>query len=271
MKAKINGVSYEYEVTGSGDPLLLLHGFTGNMDMWRPFLPSWSRKFQVITVDLLGHGKTDSPREAERFQIEQAAHDLVCLLEQLGIERAHILGYSMGGRLAITLACLYPERVSSLLLENCTAGLETQEERTERIAKDETLASFIEQHGVPAFVEKWENIPLFASQKQLPREVQEAIREQRLQNYAFGLANSLRGMGTGKQPSWWEALKSLKMPVLLLSGEYDEKFFRILSRMKKLIPNAKLVQISGAGHAIHVEQHEKFDTIVMGFLQNLNT
>ncbi|WP_028399697.1 2-succinyl-6-hydroxy-2,4-cyclohexadiene-1-carboxylate synthase [Ectobacillus panaciterrae] len=269
MKIDLNGVLYEYEAAGEGEPLLLLHGFTGSMDTWRPFLASWSREYQVIMVDLLGHGKTESPASTKRFRIEQAACDLVSLLERLEIEKVHVLGYSMGGRLALSFACLYPERVNSLLLENCTAGLVSEEERAARVQQDQALASFIEQKGIPAFIEKWENISLFASQKQLPDETQEATRKQRLQNSPVGLANSLRGMGTGRQPSWWNELHELTMPVLLISGEYDEKFFRILSRMKELIPRADLVQISGAGHAIHVEQPEKFDTIVRGFLQNL--
>ncbi|MFD3448694.1 2-succinyl-6-hydroxy-2,4-cyclohexadiene-1-carboxylate synthase [Microbacteriaceae bacterium 4G12] len=268
MKAVLNGVSYEYEVIGSGEPLLLLHGFTGSKETWRRFLPSWSQQFQIITVDLIGHGETDRPDDPKRYRIEKVAEDIVQLLTKLHVQKAHVLGYSMGGRLAITLACLYPEYVQSLLLENCIAGLESEQERIERMQKDEELAAYIEQHGIQAFINRWENIPLFATQKTLPEVVQEQTRKQRLRNDAKGLANSLRGMGTGAQPSWWRELKKLEMPILLISGEYDEKFWHILSRMKNEFPRAELVQISEAGHAIHVEQPEKFDTIVSGFLQH---
>jgi 2-succinyl-6-hydroxy-2,4-cyclohexadiene-1-carboxylate synthase len=123
------------------------------------------------------------------------------------------------------------------------------------------------EHGLEAFVERWENIPLFASQQQLPYSVREQMRQQRLQNNPLGLANSLRGMGTGMQPSWWSSLHRLCMPVLLLGGEYDEKFLRILQCMEQRLPNAEFVQVSGAGHTIHVEQPEKFDTIVRSFFQ----
>lgn len=269
MKVTLQGVSYEYEVVGSGQPLLLLHGFTGSMETWRSFIPSWSARFQVIVVDLVGHGKTESPEDATHYDIRNAALQMKELLDYLRIEKAHILGYSMGGRLAITMACLYPEYVHSLLLENCTAGLENEEDRKERREKDERLADKIEREGIESFVSMWENIPLFETQKHLAKNVQEAVRKERLANNPKGLANSLRGMGTGAQPSWWDELHNLKMPVLLMNGEYDEKFFRILKNIEKCVSDVKFIKIDGAGHAIHVEQPEKFDTIVKGFLQTM--
>ncbi len=268
MRIKLGDMQYEYEITGSSDALLLLHGFTGSKDAWRRFLPSWSRDLQVITVDLPGHGKTDSPNDWARYSIEQTAADMIALLDALKVKQAHVLGYSMGGRLAITIASLYAERVQSLVLESCTPGLEGEEEREERKRQDQQQADFIIEHGIEAFVERWENISLFASQQQLPYSVREQMRQQRLQNNPLGLANSLRGMGTGMQPSWWSSLHRLYMPVLLLGGEYDEKFLRILQRMEQQLPNAEFVQVSGAGHTIHVEQPEKFDTIVRSFFQS---
>ncbi|PIE94383.1 2-succinyl-6-hydroxy-2,4-cyclohexadiene-1-carboxylate synthase [Bacillus fungorum] len=269
MNVTLQGVSYEYEVVGSGEPLLLLHGFTGSMETWRSFVPSWSEQFQVILVDIVGHGKTESPEDVTHYDIRNAAVQMKELLEYLHIEKAHILGYSMGGRLAITMACLYPEYVRSLLLENCTAGLEREEDRKERREKDERIAHKIEREGIRSFVLMWENIPLFETQKSLAQNVQEAVRKERLANNPKGLANSLRGMGTGAQPSWWDELHNLKMPVLLMNGEYDKKFFRILKNIEKCISHAKFVKIDGAGHAIHVEQPEKFDTIVKGFLKTM--
>ncbi|MED1411787.1 MULTISPECIES: 2-succinyl-6-hydroxy-2,4-cyclohexadiene-1-carboxylate synthase [Bacillus] len=269
MKVTLQGVTYEYGVVGSGEPLLLLHGFTGSMETWRSFIPSWSEQFQVILVDLVGHGKTESPEDVTHYDIQNVALQMKELLEHLHIEKAHILGYSMGGRLAITMACLYPEYVRSLLLENCTAGLKSAEERKERRERDERLADKIEQEGIESFVSMWENIPLFETQKRLSQNVKEDVRKERLANNPKGLANSLRGMGTGAQPSWWNELQNLKIPVLLLNGESDEKFFRLLKNIEKCISHAKFVKIDGAGHAIHVEQPEKFDTIVKGFLKTM--
>lgn len=129
------------------------------------------------------------------YDIRNAALQMKELLDYLHIEKAHILGYSMGGRLAITMACLYPEYVRSLLLENCTAGLESKDERKERCEKDERLAQKIEREGIESFVSMWESIPLFETQKRLAQNVQEAVRKNDLLTIKR-TANSLRGMGT---------------------------------------------------------------------------
>lgn len=266
MRISIRGVSYYVEVVGEGEPLLLLHGFTGSVQTWKPFISDWKQR-TLVMVDIIGHGKTDCPDEVERYGIESVAADLHELLDQLHMDNAHVLGYSMGGRLALTFAIRYPHRVKTLILESSSPGLKTEEERMVRIRSDEALAAEIVQHGVVAFIEKWEQLPLFATQKRLPREMQEQIRRERLGHSAKGLANSLRGMGTGKQPSWWEQLNSLPIPTLLLCGEWDEKFCQIALEMNERLPNAQLTKISCAGHAIHVEQPKIFAKIVNEFIE----
>ena len=130
------------------------------METWRSFISSWSEQFQVIVVDLVGHGKTESPEDVAHYDIRNVALQMKELLDYLHIEKAHILGYSMGGRLAITMACLYPDYVHSLLLENCTAGFENEADRKERREKDDRLADKIEREDIESFVSMWENIPL---------------------------------------------------------------------------------------------------------------
>src|SRR5690606_32796090 len=112
--------------------------------------------------------------------------------------------------------------------------------------------------GIEKFVDYWENIPLFKTQKNINILAREQIRQQRLANNPIGLANSLKGMGTGAQPSYWDELAALDMPVLLLCGELDSKFCRISKEMQLLIKNADLVEVNEVGHAIHVEDPKKF-------------
>ena len=107
------------------------------------------------------------------------------------------------------------------------------------------------------------------SQKSLPIHKQEEIREQRLQNSVIGLCNSLIGMGTGAQPSWWSHLHKLEADTLLVTGGLDQKFCFIAEEMVKEIKNVEWVKVDGCGHAIHVEEPEKFGTIVSRFLKNL--
>lgn len=270
MIVSINGLDLNVEIEGEGSPLLLLHGFTGSWRTWKPFIPLWSKHHQLIMVDIIGHGASASPEELEHYYMDLAVQDLTEILNQLKIEKAHLLGYSLGGRLALTLALQQPNRIQSLILESSSPGLATAEERRERMIRDEALAKRIELEGLDHFVQYWENIPLFTTQKRLPVEVQQNIRNQRLKNNIMGLANSLRGMGTGAQESNWGKLGDLLLPVLLLVGDQDQKFSQIGQRMRKLFPAAKLTTLSNAGHATHVEQPEIFGKLVLDYLNMID-
>lgn len=252
----IDDVTYHITAQGTGPSLLLLHGFTGSGESWAAHLPDLTRQFRVLTVDLLGHGQTDAPVDPARYAMPQAAEDLARLLAAVTGEGVHLLGYSMGGRLALYMALAYPELVRSLWLESASPGLATEEERQARIRQDEALAQRIEAEGMQAFVDYWEGIPLFASQASLPGTVRDRLRRQRLTNRAVGLANSLRGMGTGSQPNLWPRLGKLTLPVHLLAGALDAKFVAINRQMAAAIPHATLTIAPAAGHTVHLERPE---------------
>jgi 2-succinyl-6-hydroxy-2,4-cyclohexadiene-1-carboxylate synthase len=262
----INGVHYNFEEAGEGPPLVLLHGFTGSGATWEANLPALQPYFQVITIDLPGHGASDAPVDPWCYSIEQTAAAIAAILDSLKIAKAAVLGYSMGGRIALYFAVHYPARVERLILESASPGLLTGQGRADRAASDEALAGFIKQKGLVAFVDHWEKLPLFASQANLPVEVRAALRRQRLQNRPTGLANSLRGIGTGQQPSLWENLAGLSCPALLLTGELDPKFKAIGQQMQARLPAARLEIIAGAGHTIHLEKPREFENLVKGFL-----
>jgi 2-succinyl-6-hydroxy-2,4-cyclohexadiene-1-carboxylate synthase len=267
MIFSINGVQYHVEIKGEGPPLVLLHGFTGDGSTWGSVLP-YLKDYQTIAVDLLGHGKTDSPETPERYRIERAIDDLERLLQKLNYNEVYLLGYSMGGRLALGFTAAYPNRVKTLILESSSPGLKTEEERNQRYAGDQKLADMILSRGMRYFVDYWEDIPLFSSQKSLSSDIKEKIRNNRLSQNPLGLANSLKGMGTGRQPSYWKGLKYLSMDMLFIAGELDSKFCRIAEAMEKDAENSSVVIVQGTGHALHVEEPEKFGTIVSEFLKN---
>lgn len=268
MIVNVNEVYYHVKVYGQGDPLLMLHGFTGDITTWNSFQPKLSNQFQLILIDILGHGKTDSPIDENRYQIERVAEDIKEILIQLSVNRINIIGYSMGGRLALTFATNFPYMVNKLILESSTPGLKTEVERSDRREKDYLLATQLLEEGVESFVKYWTNIPLFQTQKKLDPSTQEVIKKQRLSNNPIGLANSLKGMGTGSMPSLWNQLQYLNVPVLIITGSLDEKFCRIADEMKKLLPNVKHETVLNVGHAIHVEDSQKFGTIIKEFLSN---
>jgi 2-succinyl-6-hydroxy-2,4-cyclohexadiene-1-carboxylate synthase len=257
-----NGVKYYVEEKGSGSPLLFLHGFTGDTSTWSEVVERLSKNSRCMTIDLVGHGKTDSPVESNRYSMKNSVEDIKSILDELSIKKISLLGYSMGGRLALAFAVQYPDYIEKLILESASPGLKTEEERILRIQNDHKLAEKIFNNGLNEFIKFWENIPLFASQKKLSSSVQEKIREQRLNQTPLGLANSLKGMGTGEQPSYWDALNKFTFPVFIIVGELDEKFCLIANEMMSKINNATVFKIPEAGHAIHVEKPEKFGTII---------
>lgn len=263
MRFTLNDATYAYEIYGEGEVLLLLHGFTGSKQTWQSFVEIWKKSFQVITIDLPGHGKTVTQTVRS---MEACCHDIDQLLTYLQIEKVHLIGYSMGGRTALSFALLYPEKVKTLILESASPGLKQEADRELRRTNDEKLAKRIETEGLSAFVHFWENIPLFATQKKLPEQIKQKIYQERIAQTEAGLANSLRHMGTGSQPSWWENLSKLTIPVLLIVGELDTKFVTINKMMQKFITSATLEVVPDAGHAVHIEQAEIFDRLIRMFI-----
>lgn len=248
------------------ETIVLLHGFTGSTKTWHRVIEHLPSSIKIVTIDLLGHGKTESPKDPSRYTMIEQVKDLEEIFHQLDLHDFTLLGYSMGGRVALSYAARFPKRIKRLILESASPGLRTEEEQAARRQSDESLADEIEEKGIHWFVEKWENIPLFASQKTLPAEVRQAVREERLSQSETGLANSLRGMGTGAQASLWRKLIRLSMPVFLITGELDQKFVHIAEQMVDQLPNAQHMIVPNAGHSIHVENPEQFATIVKGVL-----
>ena len=265
----VNGVHLNVETAGNGPALLLLHGFTGSASTWTPHLDAW-RGFTTIAIDLLGHGNSDCPADPRRYGFEHAVADLVGILDRLGITQAAVLGYSMGGRLALHLA-LYcarhlPERVSALVLESTSPGIEDASERRARARGDRSLAAAIERDGIDSFVERWQALPLFSTQERLPARARERLRRQRLANDPRGLANSLRGMSVGVQEPLLAHLGTIDAPVLLIAGVLDEKYRNLARQMASRLPRARLETVSEAGHAVHLEQPVVFARTVRSFL-----
>src|SRR6266705_1196283 len=260
------GIEQRGETRNSNQTLVLLHGFTGSAAGWGQQMDILAEYgLRIIALDLLGHGQAAAPEDAKRYSIEYCQKDILAALQELGVRKgqAIILGYSMGGRIALYTALSGYFR--ALILESASPGLEDLAEREERRTSDEALAASIEHEGVPAFIERWERLPLFASQRTLPFECREALHRQRLQNNATGLAQSLRGVGTGVQPSLYAQLPTLHIPVLLIAGELDTKFTTIAKHMAQALPHSQLHIIPAAGHTVHLEQPQLFTSLVGDF------
>lgn len=249
-------------MVGAGVTTVLLHGFTGSSHAWGDGLVDGlvSGGATPVLVDLPGHGRHVGEGGPEHFTLERV-FDLVD--EAAAGGAVELVGYSMGGRMALAYAVRYPDRVRRLVLESASPGLATEEERARRRADDEALAVEILGGGIESFVDRWEGLPLFESQASLPARVRGSVRARRLLNDPRSLAASLRGLGTGVLPSYWGALETLPMPVLLVVGALDPKFVGIAREMQKRIPQARLEVVPEAGHAVHLERPDAWLAAVL--------
>ena len=262
-------VGYAVANQGAGLPLLLIHGFTGSATTWRPFADRWPGVRQ-IAPDLLGHGDSDAPPDPSRYSIVRTVADLAGLLDSLEIERAAVLGYSLGGRIALRFALAHPQRTAALFLESASPGIESPEERRQRIASDAELADRIEQEGIEHFVDHWQALPLWESQSRLAPEIRARLRRQRLAQRPEGLANSLRGCGAGTDQPALADLARLEPPLTLVAGALDEKYVALARQMAARSSGAHVEIVENAGHAVHLEQPDRFAELVARFAAPLS-
>lgn len=216
----------------------------------------------AVAADLPGHGGSLGFSEPS-YTMEGAATAILRTLDEIGIETASIIGYSMGGRLALYLALRFPERCESLVLESASPGLKTEEERAARRKADEGKAKRLEAGDFETFLEEWYRTPLFAT---LGDGVVESLIEKRKKNDPRELAKSLRGMGTGSQPSLWGELENLRAPTLAVAGGMDAKFTSIARNMAEASPKISVEAVPGAGHNVRVEAPGKYSKLLGEFL-----
>lgn len=211
-------------------------------DSWAPVRAAL--RCPAHAPDLRGHGSASGRRPVSFAAV-------VSDLDALVPGGAILVGYSMGGRLALHYALERPGRLGGLVLLGASPGLADPGERAARAAADAELADRIEHAPLEDFVEEWASQPLFAGQRP---EVARAARSDRLRSTPAGLAAALRGLGTGTMEPLWGRLGSLELPVTLIVGETDAKFRAIAETMAAGIQDARVVVVPGAGHAVHLDQ-----------------
>lgn len=248
---------YHVKIEGSGPPLLLLHGFTGSLSTWDMLSEHLSTHFTVYRLDLMGHGKT-APTPNQRMRLTQQVKDIEALLATRS-EQWVVLGYSMGGRIALMLSVV-SDRVARTIAVSTTPGIKTAPERKARRASDRVLAERLEKDGLEAFIDYWETLGLFKPQALLPEPQRQLLRQERLSQTVEGLSASLRSQGTGSMPSLWSYLPQ---EIDWIVGEEDEKFRTIASHVTSF---EKIHLISHASHAPHIDQPQKFVTMVKNLL-----
>ena len=250
-----------------GVPVVVLHGFTGSAQAMAPLAERLAvgeqpcPALRVIAPDLVGHGGSDSPDDLAVYRVQAMADQVGALADALGCETFHLVGYSMGGRVALALGCVSPPRLRSLALIGASAGIADRDERRRRAEADQARAERIVA-DLDAFVAEWMDGPLFAGQAALGEAHLRAARAQRLTSNPAGLARSLVAGGTGAMEPLHGRLVDCDVPTLLVVGAQDSKFCAIAAQLAAGLPRAAVARIDAAGHATHLEQPDATATAI---------
>jgi len=249
MKKNINTPfgKISYSIEGNGFPILFLHGFLGNSSIWDPFVIHFNSRFQVITIDLPGHGETTAIQEEITMDFSAEVVNEVLLKEN--ISKVHLVGHSMGGYVGVAFAKLFPEKIKSFTFFNSTARGDSKQKQDDRLKAvrvfDMNPSIFIDEAIKNLFYEK--NLPLF------PKEV-EALTKMAKNNSVIGAQGCLRGMRLRDDNVEW--LSYQKFPIHYIAGKHDNTvpFDSILEQIN--ITKAKLTALENTGHMGFVEERD---------------
>lgn len=253
--------------TSVGEPglpaVLFLHGFMGSSGDWAEAAGSLDGRAFAVAVDLPGHGASVG-LSPETYTVEGVARAIIRVMDDLRVQKASLVGYSMGGRLALYLALRHPERFTRLLLESASPGLQCERERAARRDADEERARRLDSGDFEMFLRDWYRQPVFEPLARDEKLLQGTI-EARRRNDPVELAWSLRGMGTGVQPSLWGELAGLRVPALAVTGELDGKFVGISRRMSGISQKVHDIIVPGVGHNVRAEAPRAYSALLRSF------
>ena len=247
-----------------GLPLIFFHGFLGSGENWNEIVPHIDNA--IVLIDLPGHAKSHF-KDIDEFSFTDWNSDFRSILDQLNIDRINLCGYSMGGRLALSFTCEYPQMVNKLILESSTPGIRDGGERKNRVEED--LLNILEmKKDYSGFVKKWSDHRLFKNQKDRSLSGWKSQQKIRLDQNESQVSLSLQFLGNGKMPQLWDKIKKIQSSVMLITGSEDSKYCRIATECFQEIPDCKWVNISNCSHNVHLEQSAKFIESIKPFLQS---
>jgi len=267
-----DGVRLYVEETGSGAPIVLVHEFAGDHRSWEPQVRFLSRWFRCITFNARGYPPSDVPDDPTRYSQARARDDIRDVLAHFSIERAHVVGLSMGGFAALHFGMAYPSRARSLLIAACGYGADPARQ-TEFQAEMEATAKRIEQESMAEFAKSY---ALGPARVQLQNKDPRGWREFAAQlagHSTQGSALTMRGVQK-QRPSLWtlrEAMRNMRVPTLIVAGDEDDPCLEPGLMMKRTITTAGLAVIPRSGHTINLEEPDEFNRIAYGFITAVET
>ncbi len=260
-------IAYErFPHPGGGPPLYLVHGFTASAASFAANLPGLGEHFTVVTVELLGHGGSDAPRDPAAYAPERAVERVLGLMEALGDERALICGHSLGGAVALRCALAAPERFAGLVIINSASAAGTPAWAAAAREGMLALAARVRAEGT-AFLKGTRLYPAHS------RRLDPASRALLVRDFERLTPEGLAGTAEGLIPAVnaFERLPGLRVPVLVVAGERDRDFLEVLPAFLARLPHglARVVRLPGAGHAANLEAPQAFEAAVVEFAREV--
>jgi pimeloyl-ACP methyl ester carboxylesterase len=260
-----DGTRLYYEETGRGTPLIFIHEFAGDHRSWEPQMRFFARYFRCITFAARGFPPSDVPEDPARYSQAHARDDVIAALDHLRIERAHVVGLSMGGFAALHVGIACPQRARSLVIAGCGYGAEPDKKEKFRAECEAAAASF--EAGWTEAAKKYALGPTRVQfQNKDPRGWAE-FAQQLGEHSPKGQALTMRGVQM-RRPSLYELVDSMKkigVPTLIVTGDEDDPCLEPALLMKRNIATAGLVVLPRAGHTINIEDPEAFNRALFEF------
>ena len=246
---------------GMGTMLVLLHGFAGDVHAWDEVVAHLPASIGAAGLTCPGHAGDPVVDGGFGDTVDAVAQTLRTISQ----EPVHLVGYSLGARIALGVALNHPEQVRQTTLIGGHIGLPTEAERSARREADQHWISLLETQGIEAFVDAWEKQPIFASQAHLSATARQTQRQRRLRHQPAGLAASLRSVGLGAMPNFWPCLGRARVPIHFVAGGDDAKFRSIARQAHQAAPMSTLDVIAGCGHNPLVEAPAALAAVLAGY------
>ena len=267
-----DGVKLYYEETGSGTPVVFVHEFAGDTRSFEPQLRYFGRRYRAIAFNARGYPPSEVPPEPERYSQERARDDIRAVLDALKIEKAHIVGVSMGGFATLHFGLAYPERGLSLVVAGCGYGAEPGQRQ---LFHDETAktARHIAEAGMAVAAKSYSVGPARVQfQNKDPRGWSE-FATQLAEHSTEGSSKTMQGV-QARRPSLWDLvdkMRGLEVPTLVVTGDEDDPCLEPGILMKRTIPTAALVVFPATGHAVNLEEPDLFNRSCADFFHQVES
>lgn len=266
----VDGTKLYYEEAGVGHPIVFVHEFAGDLRSWEPQMRYFSRRYRCIAYCARGYPPSDVPEDPAQYSQDIATDDLAGVVRGLGIDKAHIVGLSMGGFAALHFGLRYGAMASALVVAGCGYGA-PREERDRFREETEALADRFEQAGTAAAADAYCGGPCRVQYQAKDARGWAEFRAQFIEHSAKGSANTLRGV-QARRPSLYDLeaeLKALIVPTLLVTGDEDEPCLDATVWLKRTIPSAGLVILPRTGHTANLEEPEAFNRACEAFFSSV--